>query len=422
MSQTVFSAAPAEDRLEHIDLIRGYALLGVLLMNIQFWFRGPRELYELGRHPFPGLLNALTDNVLEVWFNGKSLTIFAMLFAVGLCMQRDSILAKGQKWLGFGIRRLIVMLGLGALHVWLLWMGDVLNSYALSGFLILPFLKRESRTLSWWVGSILGLAVVGISVWLILKGPQGLETTVAQKQEVVQKAQVLIQGYGQHSWWAVMKFRLWDFWQLFKRIGLPGTIGYWINFLVGLWVWKQNLLQNPSAHLLAVRRWAVWGLSLGLAMSLLISRMLPLEAFIKTHWSWAKALMPLMVIAQVFGMQLLAIGILFGLVWLWFQPVWRERIRPITFVGRMGFTNYITQSLICCFVFEGWGLGWYGKLGPFAGVVIGLGLYAMQINFSRWWLGRFRFGPLEWVWRSLSYGKRPPMLRPIPLEGAPAES
>jgi uncharacterized protein len=219
-----------------------------------------------------------------------------------------------------------------------------------------------------------------------------------------------------------MKFRLWDFWQLFKRIGLLGTLGYWINFLVGLWVWKQNLLQNPSVHLLAVRRWAVWGLSLGLAMSLLISRMFPLEAFIKTHWSWAKALMPLMVIAQVFGTQLLAIGILFGLVWLWFQPVWRERIRPITFVGRMGFTNYLTQSLICCFVFEGWGLGWYGKLGPFAGVVIGLGLYAMQINFSRWWLGRFRFGPLEWVWRSLSYGKRPPMLRPIPLEGAPAES
>jgi uncharacterized protein len=424
MSQISFSAAPAEERLEHIDLVRGYALLGVLLMNIQFWFRGPRQLYGLGHHPFPGVLNTLTDNVLEVWFSGKSVTIFAMLFAVGLCMQRDSILAKGQKWLGFGIRRLLVMLVLGALHVWLIWMGDILNAYALSGFLILPFLKRESKTLSWWVGSVMGLMVVGLSVFLVLqvaKGPQALATSAAQRLELSQKAQGLIQGYGQHSWWAVMKFRLGDFWQLFKRISLPGMLDTWFTFLVGLWVWKRNLLQNPAAHLATIRRRAIWGLALGLAMSL-VAWMMPLDPFILAHWNWAKVLLPLSGITQFFGTVALALGLLFGLVWLWFQPSWRERVRPITFVGRMGFTNYITQSLVCCFVFEGWGLGWYGKLGPFAGVLIGLGLYAIQIPFSRWWLGRFRFGPLEWVWRSLSYGKRQPMLRPVPLEGAPAEA
>lgn len=422
MSTVSNLAAPAENRLEHIDLIRGYALLGVLLMNIQYWFRGPGQLYELGPHPFPGILNALTDNVLNLWFNGKSVTIFAMLFAVGLCMQRESLLGKGQKWLGFGVRRLFVMLGLGGLHVWLFWMGDILTTYALAGFFILPFLKRESKTLSWWVGSIMGLVIVGLSVFVIIKGGKGVETTLAQKQEVAHKAQALIQGYGQHSWWAVMKFRLWDFWHFFMPRGLLATIGTWLTLLVGLWVWKQNLLQNPSIHLPMIRRWAVWGLGLGLAMSLLVSRILPMEAFVKAHWSWAKALMPLFVMAQVFGTQLLAFGVMFGLVWLWSQPLWRERLRPLTSVGRMGFTNYITHSVVCCFIFEGWGLGWYGKLGPFAGLLIGLGIYTLQIPFSRWWLGRYRFGPLEWVWRTLSYGVRPPMHRTDQLEGVAAEA
>ena len=87
------SPAPNAQRMEHIDLIRGYALLGVLLMNIHFWFRGPMERYMLAPHPYPGWCNMGTDMLLNVGFAGKSVTLFSILFAIGLCMQRESLLA-----------------------------------------------------------------------------------------------------------------------------------------------------------------------------------------------------------------------------------------------------------------------------------------------------------------------------------------
>lgn len=425
MPHAGLAAAPAEDRLEHIDLIRGYALLGVLLMNIQYWFRNPPQMYWLNPHPFPGALNVATDHVLKVWFEAKSVTIFSMLFAIGLCMQRDSILAKGGRWLGFGLRRIGIMLGLGALHITLLWMGDVLHQYALSGLLILPFLHRAPKTLTWWLRVLLGLAlaaIIGFAIRMMFKGlPEGGvgPKTAAEFRAAIQ---ALSLGYAQHSWWAVMKVRVADYWHVMAGNLLPITLMTWLNFMVGLRLWKAGILQNPAAHLPRIGRWAIAGLALGLPLSVIGDLIPSLVVFVRAHWAWARMGIPLFGIAQVFGPLFLALGILFGLVWLWYQPVWRERLRPLTFVGRMGFTNYIAQSVVCTFIFNGWGLGLYTKVGPFVGTLMGLGIFALQIPFSRWWLGRFRFGPLEWVWRALSYGTRPPMRKTVVPPALPVEA
>jgi uncharacterized protein len=416
------TAAANEHRLEHIDLVRGYALLGVLLMNIQYWFRNPPLLYWSGGHPWPGQLNLIADVVLKVWFEGKSVTLFAMLFAIGLCMQRENILAKDIHWGRYASRRLGAMIGFGALHILLFWNGDVLHQYAFMGLLILPFLKRKPKTLSWWVGTLFSLATVAILVVSMIQAfkPPPPLTELSGKLGPGQQAwaQALIQGYAQHSWVAVMRTRLWD-WVRLQRMLLPGLPIYlFITFLTGLWIWSRGILQDPAAHRSKLGRIAVWGLGLGLAANLLTASMQPLILFLRGHWGWAKLVFPFLGLSQLFGQLVLATGIGATLVWLWQDPTWRERLRPLTFVGRMGFTNYILQSVVCTFIFYGWGLGLYNRVGPALGTLIGLGLFALQIPLSRWWLQRYHFGPLEWLWRALTYGHTSPFRR-APLASTP---
>jgi uncharacterized protein len=419
------NASANENRLEHIDLVRGYALLGVLLMNIQYWFRNPPQLYWANPHPFAGTLNAAVDQVLKVWFEGKSVTLFAMLFAIGLCIQRASIVAKELSWGGYAFRRLGAMAGFGALHILLFWNGDVLHQYAVTGLLILPFLKRKPRTLSWWAGTLIGLALLGLVAYTVFTAFRPPSPDFASGGDPVERnrmIQTLVHGYSQHSWTAVLRTRLWD-WLKLQRMMLPMVpIWLFVTFLVGLWIWSRGVLQDPSTHKTRIGRAAAWGLGVGLATNVMAAYMPAILQFLKGHWGWAKLLLPLLGFSQAFGPLLLAIGIGAGLVWLWQHPQWRERLRPLTFVGRMGFTNYILQSVVCSFIFYGWGLGLYNRVGPAVGTLIGLALFAAQIPFSRWWLQRFHFGPLEWCWRTLTYGhtsafRRLPVMQPQAAEG-----
>lgn len=419
------AAVANERRLEHIDLVRGYALLGVLLMNIQYWLRNPPMRYwsSPDGHPWPGRLNFATDLVLSTWFDGKSVTIFAMLFAIGLCMQRDSIVAKGLRWGPYSFRRLGAMAGFGALHILLFWNGDVLHQYAICGLLILPFLKRQPRTLSWWTGIILGLAALAILIMgevQAFRPPPPIDGTRAKEQAAW--AQALIQGYSQHSWSGVMRTRLWD-WAKMLRMMLPGVpIFMFVTFLTGLWIWSRGILQDPGPQRAKLGRVAAWCLSVGFATNLLNAFGATIFHILRGHWKWAKLAFPVLGFSQAFGTLILATGIGAGLVWLWQDPAWRDRLRPLTFVGRMGFTNYIMQSVVCTFIFYGWGLGLYNRVGPAIGTLIGLAIFAAQIPFSRWWLLRFHFGPMEWAWRSVTYGaaapfrRQPPALLPEPAE------
>jgi uncharacterized protein len=407
-------ASANENRLEHIDLVRGYALLGVLLMNIQYWFRAPQQLYHLsGGHPWPGTLNFVADTVLKVWFDGKSLALFSMLFAVGLCIQREHIVAKGLSWGPYAARRLGALAVFGALHILLLWNGDVLHEYALVGLLILPFLKRTPKTLSWWLGGVVAFRVTVMTLVMLATAARGPETFTAlppgmSASDLQTWADEVIRGYHQQSWIAVMHTRLWDFTRI-VRMSVPFyPIAVFFNFLVGLWIWSRGILQSPAAHREKLGRVASWGIGLGVVMALPGAFESEIQSLLVNNWGWARLILPVRAITGIFGNAVLAVGIGAALVWCWQDTGWRERLRPLTFVGRMGFTNYIMQSVICTFIFYGWGLGYYNQMGPALGALLGLGIFALQIPASRWWLRRYHFGPLEWLWRSLTYATLAP--------------
>lgn len=413
-------AAPAEHRLGHLDLIRGYALLGVLLMNIHFWFRAPLERYSLSPHPFPGAWNVATDHVLGVWFAGKSVTLFAMLFAIGLCMQREAFEAQGRPWLPFGTRRLGVALAFGFLHVGLLWVGDILHQYALTGWLILPFLGLGAKAVNRWVTGVLLFTVTAVVLfsWMqAASGPGSYGPPPEAQAQARTLAAALTQGYTQPTWWGVAQTRLFHYRSAVLGM-LPVILAFTgVNFLIGVRIWKSGLLQDPLPHRDRLRRWAWIGIPLGVLLCLPSELAPGFTETLKAHWKWAWLLLPVVGISQAFGALVLALGLGSALLTLWLHPRWRVRLGPLTAVGRMGFTNYILQSLVCSWIFQGYGLGLYNRVGPLGGALIGLMLFALQVPLSGAWLRRFQFGPLEWAWRALAYGRVPPFRR---VGGAPS--
>ena len=150
-----FSPLREENRIVSLDVIRGVALLGVLLMNLHYHFSGPVERYMQSPHPSPGVLNHVVDNLLRFLVEGKAMTLFCMLFAVGLAIQLERYEAKGggHFW-AFAWRRMAALFAIGVLHVVLLWEGDILAVYALAGVLLFPFLRRTPRTVYIWTASV----------------------------------------------------------------------------------------------------------------------------------------------------------------------------------------------------------------------------------------------------------------------------
>jgi uncharacterized protein len=178
-------------------------------------------------------------------------------------------------------------------------------------------------------------------------------------------------------------------------------------FLFGLWVWRRNIPQDLDAHADVLRRVCRVALPVGLALHTFAvaenllragSRPRPPDLLI-----FAAAL------ARFYGTYVLALGYAAGLALLARRERWRHRLAPAAAVGRMALTNYLMQSLVCVTLFTTTNL--FGKLGPALLLLPTVGVYAGQVWFSNWWMSRFRFGPMEWLWRVLTYGNIGPLRR-----------
>jgi uncharacterized protein len=171
-------------------------------------------------------------------------------------------------------------------------------------------------------------------------------------------------------------------------------------FLLGLYAGRRRLLHEPERYPRLLRWLAGWGLLLGLLCNLsyvvvseCVSRLEPSWATLGAYWVYAV------------GTPLLSFGYAAGIVLLVQHEPWRRRLAPLAAVGRMALTNYLLQTLICTTLFYSYGCGWFGKVGPAVGALLTIAIYAVQVPLSVWWLNRFRFGPAEWLWRCLTYGR-----------------
>ena len=193
------------------------------------------------------------------------------------------------------------------------------------------------------------------------------------------------------------------------------------RFLLGLLAGRHLLLQDVERHRPTHRRLLVWGLVLGVlgnGTGLVVSRLRLAGLVDPAKDSWMFALSAI----QELGYVGLAAVYVAGFALLFQRERWRKVMQVLAPVGRMALTHYLLQSVVSLCVYDGWGLGLIGKLPPSRVVALSLAIFALQVPLSHWWLSRFRFGPAEWLWRSLTYGRAQPM-RLLPRSAAePAAS
>lgn len=392
----------AGERIELLDVLRGAALFGILAANMRA-LGAPWVLYSKPHLLFPAFADRFVQGLIDVFISAKFITLFSFLFGLGFAVQMSRAEARGARVRSFYPRRLLVLLAFGIVHGALLFWGDILVAYALIGFILLAFRKRQPYTvLRWALGLLLVFAILGSIAFAAFQFiPLPLDKPEEELREVTRLAQAFREGdlfdvVGENflSWAAFAPRNL-------------SVLFFLPVFLFGLWVWRRGIPQDLEAHAGAIRRTCRLALPVGLALNAFAvaediaragARPQPPDLLL-----FAAGL------SRFYGTYILALGYAAGLALLARQERWRRRLAPTAAVGRMALTNYLLQSLVCVPLFTITDL--YGKVGPALLVVPTVVVYAGQVWFSNWWMRRFSYGPMEWLWRSLTYGSIGPLRR-----------
>ncbi|WP_136931094.1 DUF418 domain-containing protein [Polyangium fumosum] len=407
---TELAPIAAVERVVVLDVVRAFALYGVLLANTVPWFSAiafmPREVAL-----------AQTDTVdkvflflLGLFVDGKAMALLTMLFGLGFSVQLERAEARGHSVVPLHVRRLAAMALIGVSHVLLLWWGDVLWGYAIAGFGLLLFRRvRGWKLLAWG----LFLTVVPAFVCSIPPIFKALRAyTPAPPDFMAFRADVYAAILGHDR-------RLLTVLHVKQAIYHVGFIWIWYfvwlvgRFLVGAWAGTTRIFQEAEARLPFFRKLLGWGLGLGLLGSAIHPvRMLLHRRGVVIPELVGLALGP---VAEL-GVMLLAAGYAAAVVLLMQRPAWRRALSLFAPVGRMPLSTYLGQSLLSTFVFYGWGLGLAGRIHVWWTLPITLGIFTLQVIFAHAWLARFRFGPMEWVWRTMTYGRLQPNRLPARQE------
>lgn len=389
---------PIRERHDLIDALRGFALGGVLMVNLASF-----TLYEFLPTPARTALptagfDAVALQAMELLVNVKFITLFSLLFGLGFSLQMERAEASGG--LARFVRRLLILIVIGLVHSYFIWWGDILLTYAVVGLLLVCFRHASDRVLL-----IAGLAVALLlppllSPWI--REALGAWPKQAQIYAGAQQAfsssspgemfhgNIDTANWARVSNWALVCF----------------VLG---RFLLGYWAGRRGLFQHPLRHKILIGRLFRGSLLAGIAMTVLQFT----QAGLREQYPLLDTEACKFTIRVLLRAGPLALGIAYatGFALLFLRPWWRPRLQALAPMGRMALTHYLTQSVLGIALFYGIGLG----IGPRWGVagwwLAWALIFAGQIAISHWWLARFRFGPVEWVWRSLTYGRSQPMRR-----------
>jgi uncharacterized protein len=387
MAQPITSA----DRIHAIDMLRGIALFGVLAVNLVGEFRVSLFQQFLPAAPVLSPLDGAVEYFISFFLEMKAFALFSILFGVGLAIQSERLARSGRR-LHLLVRRLVVLLAIGLVHLLLIWNGDILTEYALAGLLVLPFLR-----LPIWCTV---LAAFGLLVYYIampaLSLPISWPSVPWLQQHVLDANHVYATGsYGQ-----ILLFSWSELSQILPlhEFVFPRTCGL---FLIGMLAWRSGVLRDPHRYkslLLIV-------IGVGLTLGILFNYSLALT---QAMASWGMSPAVGSCLENATG---IFIGLGYGASIIALVEFTRARsvLQVFAPIGRMAFTNYLMQSLIFSWLFYGYGLGYFGRLGAAETLLFGIIFYTCQMVMSAWWLRSYRFGPIEWLWRTLMYGARQPM-------------
>ena len=425
----------AAERVGSVDVIRGAALLGILAMNI-VGFAWPDPVYSIPViDPDAGAFDTALWAFNHLVFDTKMMTLFTMLFGGGLVLMSGRAEARGAKYRGVYYRRIAWLLVIGLIHSYLIWEGDVLVDYALCGFLLFPFRNLKPRTLI-VTGVVLNLLLVPLLLCFRFGGVPYMRATA-------ERVDAQVKAGGTPGWWSL---KVHDGWKEMSKEELPkrdkllndvqtlrGGYVAIVKARAGEMIWAQafgflifgwSMIGGRMLIGMGLMRLGVFSAALSarayrVMMLVGYGAGLPLLAFDAWHEIHNNFFLGRRLAYALDGWPLLSLyGSVFvvfghiGLVMLAYQAgAFAGLTRRLSAVGRMALSNYLFDSLFCTTLFYGYGFDLYGSLHRPMLYVIVLAIWTVQLLVSPLWLDVFRFGPAEWVWRSLTYWKPQPMLR-----------
>lgn len=389
---------PAAERIVALDVLRGVALFGIFIMNM------PGFTHSLFTPPGPqeSGLDSLVVTLRELLFAGKFNLMFGLLFGIGFNLQLGRLEAArpGGVSLVYA-RRLAVLLAIGLVHAGLLWTGDVLVVYAVLGFVLLALRRLPDRALLVLIGLCLLYPAVSDALRPELLSFE-TETVAAFEYQDFEASNDMAYGHGSFIDAARETARVFA-WGYTSPLGLFSYAAFYVQMATGIllgafvgrrrWVERLPTLRQPmhraqlGAFGLALLSGALWFVFGGTGD----------EAGSGTL---ASSLARTLGRAALMAFYVLSVLRLLEFAWA------ARLLRPFSFAGRMPLSNYLLQTLMGSFIFYGWGLGYWGRATPLVETLLAVALFfVVQLPLSAWWLSRFRFGPMEYVWRRLTYGR-----------------
>lgn len=392
------SALPVHERIQTLDVLRGVAVGGILFANVLVFF----GLFVMPPDRAAALPTVDADHIAlfleRVFVEGKFYSVFSLLFGIGFGVQlargRDAVLPRFK-------RRLRILLAIGAIHAFLIWAGDILMLYALLGFTMPWFARKSNRELVRWTVILLAvptaLYVVAVAVSMIAGSgtAQPTQTGSGVPPAILRFFEAMGTGGIRDAFVGNLVFFAGRWADLFVTVRFPKVLGM---FVLGLWTVRTGVALAPSDHRGTLVRWSRLGWGIGLPANVIAA------------WAFERAeyLPPslgglLGVVMQGVGIPLLALGYAATVALLVVDG--RRPISVFAPVGRMALTNYLMQSVICVVLSYGFGLALWWRVGASTAMAIAAAIVVLQIPLSALWLSRFRYGPVEWIWRRLTYGR-----------------
>ena len=456
---TDLTATPGKDRIVELDLMRGFALFGILLVNMQFFgFPFYTAVSEL--NPLNNSLDPAASALLGIVFEGKFITLFSFMFGLGFWIFVSRARAKGRTAGPLFLRRLFILGLIGAAHAFLFWAGDILLFYALLGLVMMLFLNRTDKTLKVWIVllpvlhilfivAFVGVFSIGMSV------PEAAESITESMDEARLELEAMaasaMEIYRTGTFAEMMEIRRQELGFAYQGFILGGVGLFYLLavFLAGMYAGRAGWFTGIAERLPALRRRVPWMLLFGFACAITGFMLMSGADLIMPGWH-----MPLYIFLFIVGTPALTASYVILLLSAyhrfgkkerahagsgesgaagndltdpvngsgstetsahdasyssgdrlgrgWFWPALRD-------TGRMSLTVYLTQSLVMTTIFYGYGLGLYGSMPVWMMIPVAVVFFAVQMVLARLWMERFTMGPVEWLWRAATYGRFTPL-------------
>ncbi|MBI1782396.1 MAG: DUF418 domain-containing protein [Sphingobacteriales bacterium] len=398
--------AQTSSRIVAVDALRGFALLGIIFAHFIYWYTGaglPQQVYQM----YSDAGSQAVSIINGIFVFGKFFTFFSFLFGLSFFLQMQSLQKKEESFVWRYAWRLAILGVIGLIHH-ALWRGDILSIYVPLGFILL-FVRNISNRLLLIIALLLVFnlpaRIMDVIHYFTQKPPTG-NTPPSVGEDAQRYYDVIKSG----SFFDMIK----NNWQglstkfafQFDSGRIYITLGF---FMLGTYVGRKKWFENLTDVKPTIKRICKFSGFITLAPIVIAISLFAANQVLKLGWENNRAMLLLFNFLMDFASTAMTIFYLSGLTMLMYRIRWQKWLFTLSYVGKMALTSYVSQTLFGVLLFYHFGLGLFLKTSPAVNILIGFAVYIIQAIFARWWLSRYNYGPVEWLWRSLTFFRWQPM-------------